>query len=82
MDPSKRKCLKTNEDLKLVPEVKLEVFKNYSRRACLLECTARTIYHRCKCLPYYYPDFSKLWKKSTNCNFEGLRCVADYAGKI
>ena len=77
MPLSKRKCLKHDEDLKLYPDVKLEVFKNYSRKACLLECQARKIRDICDCLPYYYPDFSRLWKRKTDCDLKGLQCLSD-----
>ena len=76
MPLSKRKCLKHDEDLKLYPDVKLEVFKNYSRKACLLECQARKIRDICDCLPYYYPDFSRLWKRKTDCDLTGLQCLS------
>jgi hypothetical protein len=77
MPLSKRKCLKHDEDLKFYPDVKLEVFKNYSRKACLLECQARKIRDICNCLPYYYPDFSRLWKRKTDCDLKGLQCLSD-----
>ena len=77
MPLSKRKCLKHDEDLKLYPDVKLEVFKNYSRKACLLECQARKIRDICHCLPYYYPDFSRLWGMKTDCDLKGLQCLSN-----
>ena len=77
MPLSKRKCLKHDEDLKLYPDVTLEVFKNYSRKACLLECQARKIRDICHCLPYYYPDFSRLWGMKTDCDLKGLQCLSN-----
>ena len=81
MPLEKRKCLKHDEDMTLHPEVRLEVFMNYSRRACLLECQARKIQSLCGCLPYYYPDFSTTWKKETHCNLTGLQCLANISGR-
>ena len=40
----------------------------------------RTIMKDCNCLPYYYPDFSQMWNKSTDCGFEGLKCIAENFG--
>ena len=82
MPLKKRNCLKHDEDIKLYPDVKLEVFKNYSRKACLLECRARVIRDMCGCLPYYYPDFSRLWKMKTDCNLTGLRCLTDIFSEL
>ena len=82
MPPNKRKCLKHDEDMKIVPDVKLEVYKNYSRKACLIECKARKIQDICGCLPYFYPDFSKLWGKDTSCNLEGIKCLANVSSKL
>ena len=82
MPRESRKCIKHDENLSQYPDITLEVFKNYSREACLLECQARKIQELCGCLPYYYPDFSRLWKKNTDCNLEGLRCLANISGKV
>ena len=82
MPLEKRKCLKHDEDLSQHPDVKIEVFKNYSRRACLLECQAREIQESCGCLPYYFPDFSRIWKKNTHCDLSGLKCLAAIWGNF
>ena len=37
----------------------MEVYTNYSRDACLMECRARLLFDKCNCLPYYFPDFSR-----------------------
>ena len=77
----KRKCLRQDEDLTQHPNIKLDVFKNYNRKACLLECQARTLYFTCGCLPYYFPDFSAFVENKTACNVKGLKCLAEVASK-
>ena len=77
MPLEKRKCLKHSENLMPEAQVHLDVFKNYSRKACLLECQARQLQEDCGCLPYYFPDFSKIWKKDTTCNLKGLQCLSN-----
>ena len=80
MPLSKRACLKHNEDMKNHPNVKLNVFANYSRKACLLECQANEIFKQCQCLPYYFPDFSRIWKQDTACDYIGLQCLHEVSG--
>lgn len=74
----RRKCVLRNETDKnaLPDDARLKVFKQYSREACLMECRARIIMKECGCLPYYYPDFRKVWRKDTACNIKGLGCLA------
>ena len=79
MSQSRRNCIMQNEDLSGTGIV-LEAFKNYSRPNCLLECRARVMYDKCGCLPFYYPNFSEVWKKDTTCNRTGLSCLSDIAG--
>ena len=76
MDFHRRNCLLPDEDLTLAdPRIKMEAFQNYSRIACNLECKARSIMADCNCLPYFYPAFSQIWNKSTDCDLEGLMCL-------
>ena len=72
----KRDCLKHDEDINEHKNIKLTVFANYSREACILECQATEVFKRCNCLPYYFPDFSKIWHKNTTCNFTELKCLS------
>ena len=76
----KRACLRHDEDMKNYPDVKLNVFSNYSRKACLLECQALQLFKECGCLPYYFPDFSTVWKQDTSCDYAGLLCLSRVAG--
>ena len=46
----KRDCLRHDEDMADYPDVKLSVFSNYSRKACLLECQATELFKKCECL--------------------------------
>ena len=78
----KRACLRHDEDMKKHPDIKLNVFSNYSRKACLLECQAEEIFKHCECLPYYFPDFSSIWGKDTSCNYAGLQCLSEVSGKL
>ena len=80
MDLEKRKCIKKDEDLEAIG-IKLEAFQNYSRPSCLLECRAKKLYEVCQCLPYYIPDFSKVWNKPIVCNRTGLECLSNITGK-
>lgn len=81
MPLEKRKCLNHDEDMTLYPDIFLEAFKNYSRKACLVECKARQVFLTCGCLPYYYPDFSNLWQADTTCDLNGLRCLANVSSQ-
>ena len=76
-----KKCLSRFDDVKKYKEVKLEVFANYTRKGCILECHANIFFDKCGCLPYHYPDFSFVWKKNTTCNHEGLKCISKLVGK-
>ena len=83
MSVSRRQCLNKN-DMNDLPKlgIKLDAFQNYTQEACLLECRAETIFGMCGCLPYYYPDFSKVWRKNTTCDLAGLKCLAKTLSKI
>ncbi len=80
----RRNCIKSNEVKSEMLEagVTLEVFQNYSRPACIIECRAREVFDKCNCLPYYFPNFAAVWKKSTTCSMEGLECLASNAGVL
>ena len=78
----KRECLRHDDDMANYPDVKLNVFSNYSRKACLLECQALELFKKCQCLPYYFPDFSSIWKRDTSCDYEGLICLSEVSGII
>ena len=58
MERKRRNCIKKDEDLSSTG-IKMEVYTNYSRDACLMECRARLLFKQCNCLPYYFPDFSR-----------------------
>ena len=75
----KRKCVKQNENLDEIG-ITLETFRNYSRPSCLLECQARKLYDVCGCLPYYFPDFSKVWSNPVTCDKTGLICLSNVTG--
>ena len=76
-----KKCLSRSDNVTKLSEVKLEVFANYTRKGCILECHANRFYEKCGCLPYHYPDFSAVWNKPTNCNHTGLQCISKLVGK-
>ena len=77
-----KKCLSRIDDMKKYKEIKLEVFANYTKKGCILECHANIFFEKCGCLPYHYPDFSVVWKKNTTCNHKGLQCISKLVGKI
>ena len=54
--------------------------QHFFRGGCLLECRARLLQEKCKCLPYYYPDFGSVWNASAICNLKGLSCLARKSG--
>ena len=78
----RRNCIKHDEDRSSMAEagVTMEVFEDYSRPSCIIECRARQIYDTCHCLPYYFPNFALVWGISTECDSEGLECIANEAG--
>ena len=80
----RRKCFMHAEpkDTMLNEGVSLTAFQNYSRKACLMECRAHLIYEQCGCLPYYYPNFAKIWQERTDCDLKGLECMHNETGKI
>ena len=76
-----KKCLSRSDDMNKNKDVKLEVFAYYTKKGCLLECHANRFFEKCGCLPYYYPDFSATWNKTTNCNHTALKCISNLVGK-
>ena len=81
LELSQRNCLAHDEDLSKYPNINLNIFANYSRQACLLECQAHKLFYECGCLPYHYPDFHLVWKTDTTCDYEGLKCLAKIEGR-
>lgn len=71
-----RQCIQHDENL-AGTGIKIETFSNYSRPSCLLECRAKILFKKCRCLPYYFPNFAKPWKRKTDCDLKGLQCIAN-----
>ena len=80
LDMLQKKCLSRYDNITKYPDIKLDVFANYTRKGCILECHANLYFNKCECLPYHYPDFSLVWGKNTNCNFTGLKCLSTVKG--
>ncbi len=79
-----RNCIRHDETKESMAEhgIKLEVFQNYSRPSCLIECRARDMFKKCGCLPYYFPNFNLAWKiNTTSCDYDGYRCITENSGK-
>ena len=86
MDLKHKRCLARTDVLTKYrtrqPRLQLDVFANYTKKGCILECHANLYYDMCGCLPYHYPDFTKAWHvNSTTCDFNGLRCLSTVKGK-
>ena len=64
----RRNCIMKDE---VIDGIELDVFANYDKKACLMECNARRLKEECGCLPYYYPNFEPVWNMSTTCNLTG-----------
>ncbi len=83
MSISRRGCLKKDEDPKVLKEdYNYTVYAEYDQTSCFLECRAGFFYEKCGCLPYFYPDFGKVWNKPTTCNAEGLKCLNKYKREL
>ena len=80
LDMQQKRCLSRYDNITKYPDIKLDVFANYTRKGCILECHANLYFNECGCLPYHYPDFSLVWGKNTNCNFTGLKCLSTVKG--
>ena len=63
-------------------DIELDVFQDYTRKNCIFECQAKSMFKKCGCLPYHYPDFhhanTGIWKEvnSTACNYTQLLCLS------
>ena len=74
-EPDQKKCASKYD-------IDLDVFRDYSRKNCEFECQAKSIFKRCGCLPYHYPEFhvatTGIWKgvNSTACNYTQLLCLS------
>ena len=66
MSFERRNCIKENEN-EDIDGIKLVVFSNYDKKACLMECNAKRLNKQCGCLPYYYPNFEYVWNMTTTC---------------
>ena len=83
--PSQKKCA-SKRDIDHYAEIYLDVFNDYTRANCVFECLAESIFKKCGCLPYYYPDFhlvtTGIWENvtSTACNYEQLICLSRVKG--
>ena len=82
MSVDRRNCIRLDEteESLLENDIKLDVYKTYSRRSCLMECRARNLFDLCGCLPYYFPQFSSFWQKNTDCDLKGLDCLSEELG--
>jgi len=79
-DPEQKKCSSKKGD------IELDVFQDYTRKNCVFECQAKSIFKKCGCLPYHYPEFhlatTGIWKEvnSTACNYTQLQCLSKAKG--
>ena len=76
-----KKCLSRSDNMKQYKDINLDVHAYYTKKGCLLECHANIFFKTCGCLPYYYPDFSAVWNKTTHCNHTALQCISKLVGK-
>ena len=82
MDLKHKRCLARTDDLTKYRDIRVDIFANYTKKGCILECHANLYYDMCRCLPYHYPDFTKAWHvNSTTCDYNGLRCLSTVEGK-
>ena len=83
--PSQKKCA-SKRDIDRYAEIYLDVFNDYTRANCVFECLAESIFKKCGCLPYYYPEFhlvnTSIWENvnSTACNYDQLKCLSNVTG--
>ena len=67
-------------------DIELDVFHEFTRANCVFECQARSIFKKCECLPYHYPEFhfanTGIWENvnSTACNYTQLICLSKVKG--
>ena len=81
--PREKKCAsKLDKQL----DKQLDVFQDYTRKNCVFECQAKSMWDICGCLPYHYPEFhlanTGIWKEvnSTACNYTQLVCLSKVPG--
>ena len=69
-------------------DIELDVFQDYTRKNCVFECQARSMFKMCGCLPYQYPEFhlidTGIWKEvnHTACNYTKLLCLSEVKGML
>ena len=69
-------------------DIPLDVFQDYTRKNCVFECQAKSMFKKCGCLPYHYPEFhlanTGIWKEvsSTACNYTQLLCLSKAKGRL
>ena len=69
-------------------DIELDVFEDYTRKNCAFEYQAKSIYKKCGCLPYQYPEFhlvnTGIWENvtSTACNYTQLICLSKVKGRL
>lgn len=65
---STRKCIFSDEAEILFRDNKKRnlTFTKYSYHNCLAECRATITREKCGCVPYYFPQNSKYYKKTAN----------------
>ena len=82
LDMKHKRCLARTDDLTKYHDIRMDIFANYTKKGCILECHANLYYDMCRCLPYHYPDFTNAWHvNSTACDYNGLRCLSTVKGK-
>ena len=82
MDLKHKRCLARTDDLAKYDDIRVDIFANYTKKGCILECYANLYYDMCQCIPYHYPDFTKAWHvNSTTCDYNGLKCLSTVEGK-
>ena len=78
-NPEQKKCASRHD-------IELDVFQEYTKKNCVFECQAKSIFKNCGCLPYQYPEFhlanTGMWKEvnSTTCNYTQLICLSEVKG--
>ena len=83
MDLKHKRCLARTDDLTKYHDIRVDIFANYTKKGCILECYANLYYDMCRCIPYHYPDFTKAWHvNSTTCDYNGLKCLSTVQGKF
>ena len=82
LDLKDKRCLARTDDLTKYHDIRVDAFAHYTKKGCILECYANLYYDMCRCIPYHYPDFTKVWHvNSTTCDYNGLKCLSTVEGK-